>query len=50
MVEEVAGPVQKARVIDLSFRMNAFLVEASESGRRSDTVKAVAVVKETKFH
>src|SRR5690349_20558517 len=30
--------------------MNAFLVEASESGRRSDAVEAVTVVQETKFH
>jgi hypothetical protein len=50
MVEQIAGPVQKAGVIDLGFRMDAFLVEASESGRRSDTVEAVAVIKETKFH
>src|SRR5690349_13769895 len=50
VVEEIAGPVQQPGVIDLGFRMNAFLVEASESGRRSDTVEAVAVVQETKFH
>src|SRR4051794_12493075 len=30
--------------------MDAFLVEASESGRRSDAVEAVAVIQETKFH
>ena len=42
--------MQQARVVDLGFRMNAFFVEASESSRRSDTVKAVAVVKDAKFH
>src|ERR1051326_4843558 len=50
VVEEIAGPVQQPGVVDLGFRMNAFLVEASESGRRSDTIEAVAVVQETKFH
>ena len=42
--------MQQAGVIDLGVGMNAFFVEACESGRRSDTVEAVAVVKETKFH
>src|SRR5689334_5916054 len=50
MVEEIAGPVQQPGVIDLSFRMDTFLIEASESGRRSDAVEAVAMVQETKFH
>src|ERR1043165_9786176 len=50
VVEEIAGPVQQPGVIDLGFRMDAFLVEASESGRRRDAVEAVAVVEKTKFH
>ena len=42
--------MEQTSVVDLGFGMNAFLVEASESSRRSDTVEAMAVVKETKFH
>jgi hypothetical protein len=50
VVKQVAGPVQQSGVIDFRLGMDAFFVEARESCRRGNTVKAVTVIKEAKLH
>src|SRR5215204_2779960 len=49
-VKQVAWTVQQSGVVDFSFGMNPFFIEARESRCGSDTVEAVTVIQEAKVH
>src|SRR5207302_7287129 len=48
--EEIAGPMKQASVCNFRIAVNSFEIKARECGRRSHAVKAVAVIKDAKFH
>ena len=49
-VKQVTGTVQQSRVADLGFRMDSFFIEASKRRSGSNSVEAMAVVKDAKVH
>src|SRR5437762_1471964 len=49
-IKQVSGAMQQPAIIDFRFRVDAFFVKAREGRGRSDAVKTVAVIKQTKFH
>src|SRR5688572_22335231 len=49
-IKQVSRPVQQAGVAYFRFGLNTFLVKTREGCRRSDSIKTVAVIEQTKFH
>jgi hypothetical protein len=49
-VEKISRSMEKAFVVDLSFRMDAIFVKTSKGRRRRDAVETMTVIKKTKFH
>src|ERR1051326_8407925 len=48
--KQIAGAMQQSAVRNFRVRMNSFEVKARERGCRGNAVKAVAVIKDAKFH
>src|SRR6266496_1046736 len=49
-VKKIPRSMKQTGVINIRFRMNAFLIKTREGGRRSDAIEAMTMIKQTKFH